>query len=360
MGEIEHFVDPEDKTHERFSEVLGIRLPLLDRQTQIAGSTAPRTVNIEEAVEARTIDNQTLGYFLARIYRFLLNIGVDESKVRFRQHMANEMAHYACDCWDAELLTSYGWIECVGCADRSAYDLTVHSKFTGADLKVKEVLPHGPVRKEVWEATLNKKLAGPKFKKEVDIIQQSVDAIDQSTLETLAAKLDENGVVEIGTITPLPDGRKSVELSSEILTIRKGTRLETTREYTPSVIEPSFGIGRIMYSLLEHVYWYRQQDTARVVRQLHQQFSDSELMIFFRFSHCPLRLHQRRSSSSRSRMQHNSRLSLAGYQVTFVSSVSPTTLTLLLPHLASDMPGMTNSGHPWLLPSTTRPYWMDL
>jgi glycyl-tRNA synthetase len=36
------------------------------------------------------------------------------------QHMGNEMAHYACDCWDAELLTSYGWVECVGCADRSA------------------------------------------------------------------------------------------------------------------------------------------------------------------------------------------------------------------------------------------------
>lgn len=268
MGEIEHFVDPEDKTHERFYEVLGTRLPLLDRQTQLAGSTAPRTLTIEEAVEARTIDNQTLGYFLARIHSFLLKIGVDESKIRFRQHMANEMAHYACDCWDAELLTSYGWIECVGCADRSAYDLTVHSKFTGADLKVKEALQNGPIRKELWEATLNKKLAGPKFKKEVDIIQNSVNAVDQSRLETLAAKLDETGLVEIEVITPLEDGRQSVELSSDILTIQKEIRSETTREYTPSVIEPSFGIGRILYSLLEHAYWYRSQNTARVVSLL--------------------------------------------------------------------------------------------
>lgn len=36
------------------------------------------------------------------------------------------MAHYACDCWDAEIETSYGWIECVGHADRSAYDLNAH------------------------------------------------------------------------------------------------------------------------------------------------------------------------------------------------------------------------------------------
>jgi len=29
------------------------------------------------------------------------------------------MAHYACDCWDAEIKTFYGWVECVGHADRS-------------------------------------------------------------------------------------------------------------------------------------------------------------------------------------------------------------------------------------------------
>lgn len=66
------------------------------------------------------VDNEMLGHFLAGIQLFLLKIGVDESKSRFHQHMANETAHYATDCWDAELFTSYGWIECVGCADRSA------------------------------------------------------------------------------------------------------------------------------------------------------------------------------------------------------------------------------------------------
>jgi hypothetical protein len=53
------------------------------------------------------VANQTLGYFMARIQLFLIQIGVDQKKLRFRQHMSNEMAHYACDCWDAELLTSY-------------------------------------------------------------------------------------------------------------------------------------------------------------------------------------------------------------------------------------------------------------
>ena len=47
--------------------------------------------------------------------------------MRFRQHLSTEMAHYAADCWDMEIKTSYGWIECVGLADRSAFDLHGHS-----------------------------------------------------------------------------------------------------------------------------------------------------------------------------------------------------------------------------------------
>jgi len=57
----------------------------------------------------------------------LTRLGIDKDRLRFRQHLANEMAHYAADCWDAEIECSYGWIECVGIADRSAYDLRAHS-----------------------------------------------------------------------------------------------------------------------------------------------------------------------------------------------------------------------------------------
>ena len=48
--------------------------------------------------------------------------------------MSNEMAHYASDCWDAEVETSYGWIECIGHANRNAYDLVCHSKASGTKL----------------------------------------------------------------------------------------------------------------------------------------------------------------------------------------------------------------------------------
>ena len=40
----------------------------------------------------------------------------------------------ACDCWDAEIELSLGWVEAVGVADRSAYDLTCHAKATNSQL----------------------------------------------------------------------------------------------------------------------------------------------------------------------------------------------------------------------------------
>lgn len=68
---------------------------------------AAEYTTIGKAVDEGTIANQTLGYFLARVQQYMVKVGVDPRKLRFRQHMNNEMAHYACDCWDAECLTSY-------------------------------------------------------------------------------------------------------------------------------------------------------------------------------------------------------------------------------------------------------------
>lgn len=76
------------------------------------------------------------------------------------------MAHYACDCWDAEIEVSTGWMETVGIADRSAYDLTVHAEKTKVDLFAQEKLEK-PVTVEV--VSLAKKagaLVGKDFKKD--------------------------------------------------------------------------------------------------------------------------------------------------------------------------------------------------
>lgn len=83
-------VDPESgKKHDRFFEVENIEIDLLDRHTQLSGKTTVKKTSIGKAVKDGVVDNETLGYFLARIYLFLKKIGVDTRKVRFRQHMVS-------------------------------------------------------------------------------------------------------------------------------------------------------------------------------------------------------------------------------------------------------------------------------
>lgn len=262
MAEIEHFVDPEGgKKHPRFEEVKDVELELLNREVQLAGKVHVETTPIGKAVETGLVDNETLGYFLARIQLFLLSIGIDKTKIRFRQHMENEMAHYACDCWDAELLTSYGWIECVGCADRSAYDLTVHAKRTKTSLNATESLPE-PVKKEEWVPIIEKKKFGPKFRKDAKAIEAEIEKLSQDMLGKLSLDLKNNGKITLD-VNGVGDGK--VELEKDLMDIEWQTSYLHSREYTPNVIEPSFGIGRILYALMEHSFWVRDGDEARAV-----------------------------------------------------------------------------------------------
>jgi glycyl-tRNA synthetase len=263
MAEIEHFVDPDDKSHHRFHEVKDIKLRFLPKDVQESGSTVVVEKTIGEAVSSGMVDNETLGYFIARIYLFLKKIGVDETRLRFRQHMSNEMAHYASDCWDAELHTSYGWIECVGCADRSAYDLSVHSARTNEKLVVRQALPE-PITVEQFEVAINKKKFGPKFRKDAGAVEKHLLSRSQCELEDLSKELKDNGKI-VATIGGIAE---PVTVDGELVTIEKVTRTEHIREFTPNVIEPSFGIGRIIYSVFEHQFWTRENDSERGVLSL--------------------------------------------------------------------------------------------
>lgn len=56
-------------------------------------------------------------------------------KFRFRQHAADEMAHYADDCYDVEYAYPWGWGELEGIASRTDYDLSQHEKHSGQKLR---------------------------------------------------------------------------------------------------------------------------------------------------------------------------------------------------------------------------------
>ena len=48
---------------------------------------AAEYITIGEAVDERAIANETLAYYMARIQMYLVKIGADPKKLRFRQHM---------------------------------------------------------------------------------------------------------------------------------------------------------------------------------------------------------------------------------------------------------------------------------
>ncbi|GBP08253.1 Glycine--tRNA ligase [Eumeta japonica] len=253
MCEIEHFCDSKD--HPKFESVKDTNMLLYSASNQEQGKPA-EVLTIGEAVAKGMVNNETLGYFMARIHLFLLAVGIDSAKLRFRQHMSNEMAHYACDCWDAECLSSYGWIECVGCADRSAYDLTQHTRATGVKLAAEKKLP-APKQVEVIEAVPNKAAIGKEFKKDAKIINDALALMNACSLEDMQNKLDSDSEYILTT----PAGE--FKLTSNLVSVKKTQKTVHVEEIIPSVIEPSFGVGRILYCILEHNFRMREGDEQR-------------------------------------------------------------------------------------------------
>ena len=258
LAEIEHFVVPDEKDHPKFDQVKDMELRLFPRSAQ-NGDLKTVMMTIGDAVAQGIVNNQTLGYFLARCQQFLHRVGIKPHKLRFRQHLENEMAHYACDCWDAEIETSYGWIECVGNADRAAYDLTVHSKRSGEALEAFVDFKDGARQVDTIELVLNKAAVGKALraegKKVIDAVDKINDSLNYEEASRIASELEADGKTTVA----------GVSVSKDVLSTKKGTKRVIGKSITPSVIEPSYGIGRILYCIFEHAYSLRPNTDQRAV-----------------------------------------------------------------------------------------------
>ena len=253
MAEIEHFVNPTDKTHPKFKKVADKELVLFPSDAQLGtGRTVRMTVG--EAVEQGVINNETLGYFMARTQLWLERIGVDPKRMRFRQHLKTEMAHYAADCWDMEIHLCYGWIECVGHADRACYDLEQHSKKAGVPMVAAVRLPE-PIQVDRIIAEPNKKLIGPRYKLEQKTVINALEALEGAELDAFQTALTTDGKAMVA----------GFEITPELVSFKSEKKTIVETKYTPSVIEPSYGIGRILYSVLEHAFSQRSGDENRCV-----------------------------------------------------------------------------------------------
>lgn len=57
------------------------------------------------------------------------------------------------------------------------------------------------------------------------------------------------------------DGGDFVRLEQSSIELKNESKLVHVEEITPNVIEPSFGIGRILYAILEHNFRKRDGDS---------------------------------------------------------------------------------------------------
>ncbi|MBT5391645.1 MAG: glycine--tRNA ligase [Euryarchaeota archaeon] len=232
MAELEYFINPHEEPQHDFSPWSEQLISLLaDGQGEIK-------MSFKDAVEKNVIRHATVGYFMAKTFDFLTKIGIDSERLRFRQHEADEMAHYASDCWDAEIHGSFGWVECVGIAHRGCYDLESHEKATGKSLRARREFSEPQIiETDGW--TIDGAKAGPVFRALAGAVKLAVENLPADT------SFPHN--------LTLPDG-EIVTIESEHVKRDQRTETITGEWYIPHVVEPAFGIDRIIWHILDHAY----------------------------------------------------------------------------------------------------------
>ena len=230
MAELEYFIDPEVEPSHDFSS-------WVEQVTLIADGEGEIRITIGAAVTKGIIRHPTVGYFMGLTMDFLLSVGINPTALRFRQHESDEMAHYAQDCWDAEILGSYGWVECVGIAHRGCYDLKAHEEFTGQRLRAWRTFKEPKVI-EIDGWTVDGSKTGPAFRSLSGKVKEFVENLPSEAIFPMTIEIE----------------GENLEILSEHVKRIQRTENVNGEWFIPHVVEPAFGIDRIIWHMLDHCY----------------------------------------------------------------------------------------------------------
>ena len=245
MAEAEVFFDPNDKTHPYFDTIKDKELILFDNKKEWR-------VSVADAVKKKIINNQALAYYMYLTQEFLFTAGVDQKKFRFRKHGSDELAHYATECWDAELFSErFGWVECVGIADRSAYDLNAHIDSSNVDMYALRAFDK-PKEVTVKKVVPKMNVLGPRFAGKAGKIKEQLELIDAESANNIRVTIE----------------GESIDIPRESYDIVEVKEKQSGEKFVPHVIEPSYGIDRILYFLLEHNYFEgkKKEEEYRILK----------------------------------------------------------------------------------------------
>ncbi len=143
--EIEFFVDPEEANNcPYFDKIKEKTIPILMEKDQLKGNPA-REVKLKDLLNKATKWHL---YWLWEFYQFFTDLGISPENLRIREHLKDELAHYAKTCFDIEYKFPFGWKEIHGCAYRSDFDLKQHQTYSKTKMDVfdqkrnKHYIPH--------------------------------------------------------------------------------------------------------------------------------------------------------------------------------------------------------------------------
>ena len=253
QAELEQFIDPEtdDPPIDRVADV-DVRLYPASEQEAENGEYRDTTVG--EAVADGTIGSAWVGYYLGIAQEWYERVGVDADRFRFRQHLAGERAHYAADCWDAESEVDGDWIEIAGFAYRGDYDLSKHDAY-GDDAFT--VFKRYDEPRTVERATVDPDMSvlGPEFGADAAAVADALETLaerDPDAFEGETVTVAVGGGDDAGTTDGAP--AETYEVDADVANFSIETVTETGEHITPHVVEPSFGVGRTVQTLLAHAY----------------------------------------------------------------------------------------------------------
>jgi len=240
QAELEHFIDPETD-EPNLEPVADVELTLYPASEQTADDGGYLTATVREAVEDGTLD-PWIAYYLGVAREWYESVGVDMDRFRYRQHLGGELAHYATDCWDAEAELGGNWVEITGFGYRSDYDLSKHDEHSDEAFTVFRQYDEP---RTVERATVDPDMStlGPEYGgAAADIVEALSDLAERDP-----------SAFDGEELTVEADGERYT-VPTEVADFSVETVTESGEHVTPHVVEPSFGIGRIVYTVLTHAY----------------------------------------------------------------------------------------------------------
>jgi len=266
--EFEFFFNPKNSECVKLREVEGEKIRLLTEGLIRRRVEEPVEVTVNEALDKGYIKAEWNAYFMARAKQFLNELGVPDENQYFREKLPSERAHYSAQTYDQVVkLSRWGYVEVSGHAWRTDYDLRMHMAYSGEDLRV--YLPYAkPKRVKRKRLKLNKVELGKAFKDKASLILR---LLELTPAEEVAEALTSEGVYR------LRGNGETYEIKPSHVSVAEEEIEEKGERILPSVVEPSFGLDRMLYVTLEYAYSEKEE---RVVLKLPKDLAPIEAAVF--------------------------------------------------------------------------------